>query len=108
MHRNPDPLEVGDFWMDFSHIGLARGQEVKDTLPASQVYDVQLSELRERPIDVLRGMYEHFQIGFDDELAATLEGAVAAQHSFGKHQYGLEDYGLSEEAIRRRFGPSSK
>jgi len=105
MHKKVDITRLGQFWVDYSEAGLERGQRFKQALPPSQVYDVRLRALRENPAEVIKGIYEHFDLPYDDGLIARFVETAAAEPTFqsGVHEYDIADYGLEAEAIRERF-----
>ncbi|MEZ4287742.1 MAG: sulfotransferase [Polyangiales bacterium] len=108
-----DLHEVGDFWLDYSKIGMDRGLKAKERLPASQVYDLRLSDLHADPLNVIADIYNHFDLPFDDTLAAQLQARIADEpkQQHGEHEYDIADFGLTAERIhstfadyRQRFG----
>jgi hypothetical protein len=105
LQRSVDLHEIGNYWLDYSRIGLERGLAVRDALPASQVYDVRLRDLMAHPIDMLQDMYAHFELPFDDSLADLFLQRIAEQPTGhqGEHDYELSEFGLSKERIRDTF-----
>jgi hypothetical protein len=59
----------------------------------------------EDPVRAVAALYDHFELEFDDALAAQLRRVVAAQPNggYGRNQYRLEEYGLDAGAERRRY-----
>ncbi len=57
------------------------------------------------PVRALTTLYDHFDLGFDDPLAARLHRVVAEQPNggYGHNQYRLEEYGLDAGTERRRY-----
>ncbi len=103
--RSLDLHDVGQFWVEYSRIGLRRGLQAKTTLPSSQVYDVRLKDLRSEPLEVIEDIYSRFNLPFDNALADQLRARIAqeptAQH--GEHDYDIADYGLTEDEIQSTF-----
>ena len=71
-----------------------------------RVYDVRYADLVNDPVEVVKGIYEHYGLEYTPELSESLERYVREnpQHKHGKHAYSLEDFGLSARDIQRRFG----
>jgi hypothetical protein len=105
IRRSVSLHDLGRFWVDYSLAGLERGLAARDRLPASQVYDVHLDELRAAPGATLRAIYEQFDLPFDDALLERFEQIAAQEPTFqhGVHDYHLENFGLEAEAVRRTF-----
>jgi hypothetical protein len=104
--RNLDLHDVGPFWLDYSRAGLDRGFDARARFPGAQIYDVRLPELKARPFEVVRGVYERFDLPFDDRLAAMIRERIAEEPTaqFGEHDYDIADYGLTESSIENAFG----
>jgi len=111
--RSLDLHDVGRFWLEYSRIGVDRGLEARAAFPEARIYDVRLRDLRARPLQTVKDIYEHFGLPFDDELAAKLSARIAEEPSaqLGEHDYDIADYGLTEARIedtfvgyRERFG----
>lgn len=102
-----DPFEVGRFTLRYAAAGLARGLAVRDRLPASQVFDVRLGELRRETEEVLRALYRHLDLAHDETTFARLLARAAAEPKLqsGVHTYTLEDFGLTDDDLRRELGP---
>ena len=103
--RNLDLHDVGRFWLDYSRIGVDRGFEARAVFSEAEIYDVRLSELRARPLEVVREIYERFDLPFDDDLAAKITERIAEEPTaqLGEHDYDIADYGLDEAQIENAF-----
>ena len=106
LQRNVDLHEIGDYWLEYSRIGLDRGLAVRDKLPASQVYDLRLNDLMAHPVEVLQQLYAHFDLPFDEALVDRFLQRIAEQPTGhqGEHDYELSEFGLSDERVRHAFG----
>jgi hypothetical protein len=111
--RGFDLHEVGRFWLNYSQQGIERGLAARAPLPSSQIYDVRLADLRDRPLETIERIYQHFELPFDEKLAARLRNRIADDPTaqLGEHDYDISDYGLSRREIedafvgyRERFG----
>jgi hypothetical protein len=105
MQRSMRMKDVGDFWLDYSRVGLDRGLAARDSLPSSQVYDIRLNDLLSHPIDVLKDLYRHFELEYDDQLTQRFLTRIAEQPTsqLGEHDYEIEDFGLDEARVRSVF-----
>ena len=105
MQRSMDMSEVGKFWLDYSRIGLDRGMRARDQLPRSQVYDLRMVDLLAHPIDVLKDLYRHFDLEYDDALTERFLDRIAKQPTaqLGEHDYDVRDFGLDECLVREVF-----
>ena len=72
---------------------------------ADRVVDVDYRELTERPVDVVRGIYERFDLDWSARLEERLRSHVAShpQGKHGAHRYRAADFGLSEADLAARF-----
>ena len=102
LKRSLDVKELGEFWLDYTRIGLERAIESRKTIPESQLYDVRLRDLMASPMTVLQDIYAHFDLEFNEEIAGLLEERVAEKPTSqeGEHEYAIEDFGLSDERVR--------
>jgi hypothetical protein len=83
---------------------LTRVLEVAADRP-DRVRLVDYRDLVERPLEVVREIYEGFDLayppGLDAAASAWLEANPPGRH--GVHRYDLESYGLEEEDVERIF-----
>jgi len=72
---------------------------------AGQFRDVRFSDLMERPIDVLRGIYEQFSMEFGAEDEERIRSYLAAKPrgKHGRHEYRIEDMDVDVAQERERF-----
>jgi hypothetical protein len=102
LKRSLDVKELGEFWLDYTRIGLDRAMESRKKIPESQLYDVRLRDLMANPMTVLQDIYAHFDLEFDEEIAGHLEARIAEKPTSqeGEHEYAIEDFGLTTERVR--------
>jgi len=64
-----------------------------------------LSDLKTRPFEVIEGIYECFDLPFDDELAVKLRTRIkdGPTAQLGEHDYEIADYGVTETEIQNAF-----
>jgi len=102
LKRSLDVNELGEFWLDYTRIGLERAMESRKKIPESQLYDVRLRDLMANPMTVLKDIYAHFDLEFNEEIAGLLEERIAEKPTSqeGEHEYAIEDFGLTDERVR--------
>jgi hypothetical protein len=102
LKRSLDVKELGEFWLEYTRIGLERAMESRKKIPESQLYDVRLRDLMASPMTVLQDIYAHFDLEFTQELAALLEERIGEKPTSqeGEHEYAIEDFGLTDERVR--------
>lgn len=105
MQRSLRMTDVGDFWLDYSRIGIDRAMGVRSKLPESQVYDLRLNDLLAHPIDVLKELYAHFDLEYDEELTERFLTRIGEQPTaqLGEHDYDIEDFGFTASEVRERL-----
>jgi hypothetical protein len=105
MKCHEDLSEVGQFWVDYAKEGMRRGLAHRDTLPASQVYDVRLEDLRQDPRTAFERMYEHLGLPHTDELFDTLTARAEDMPALqsGVHEYSIETYELTDAGVNAEF-----
>ncbi len=105
MQRSMRMSDVGRFWLEYSRAGVDRGMAARAQLPASQVYDLRLNDLLAHPIDVLKQIYAHFDLEYDDRLTDRFLTRIGEQPTaqLGEHDYDIADFGLSAEEAREHF-----
>ena len=102
LRRSLDVKELGEFWLEYTRIGLERAMESRKNIPESQLYDVRLRDLMASPMTVLEDIYSHFDLEFTEEIAGLLEDRVSEKPTSqeGEHEYAIEDFGLTDERVR--------
>ncbi len=103
MRRSLDVNELGEFWLEYTRIGLERAMESRKKIPESQIYDVRLRDMMANPMTVLEDLYGHFDLEYTPEIASLLEARIAEKPTSqeGEHEYAIEDFGLTNERVRR-------
>jgi hypothetical protein len=102
LKRSLDVNELGEFWLEYTRIGLDRAMESRKAIPESQIYDVRLRDLMASPMTVLQDIYSHFDLEFTEETAGLLEERIAEKPTSqeGEHEYAIEDFGLTDKRVR--------
>jgi hypothetical protein len=102
LRRSLDVKELGEFWLEYTRIGLERAMESRKNIPESQIYDVRLRDLMASPMTVLQDIYSHFDLEFTEEIAGLLKERIEEKPTSqeGEHEYAIEDFGLTNEQVR--------
>ncbi len=105
MQRSLRMSDVGDFWLDYSKTGIERAMASRAKLPDSQIYDLRLNDLLAHPIDVIKEIYRHFDLEYEDGLTERFLDRIAEEPTaqLGEHDYDIEDFGLSASEVRDHF-----
>ena len=76
----------------------------------AQIYDLRLNDLHAHPIDVLKEVYRHFELEYDDKLTQRFLARIADRPTYqiGEHEYDIEDFGLTAEGVREHFADYCK
>ena len=101
----PDPVRAGRQWSAIWVRGIAHSMAVRNEMPADRFLDVWFSDTLDKPLDVVRSIYDYLNISFPADTRERMQAYLEA-HSREKrpvHEYGLEHYGLSEEQIKADF-----
>ncbi|KAA1191980.1 sulfotransferase [Pseudohalioglobus sediminis] len=85
--------------------GWEDAMRVRDTLPADRYCDVLQTDMRESPVDAIRGVYAAFDMEFDETaqnaLANYLEQSSSAPRH--RHEHSPDGFGLEAGEIRERM-----
>jgi len=101
-----DPHDVGTHIEDRFLRGVERAMKARDAYgDESRFFDVEFSDLVQNPIDVVHKINDHFQLGFDNSMDASMEAWLQNKRSDkrGSHKYSAERYGLSPERVNGKF-----
>jgi hypothetical protein len=100
-----DPHLVGAQVFEQLSQGLQRTIDIRSSIPPRQIIDVQYSDIVRDPLNVVKEIYQHFNVdlGTDALNAMGAEIAHSPQHKKGKHTYSPEDFGFSAEMIELAF-----
>lgn len=71
----------------------------------SQFFDVRYDDLIEQPINIVRSIYEHFNLPWSSEFEEAMNSWLRdnPQGKYGRHIYSLAEYGLKREDIETRY-----
>ncbi|BCS52917.1 sulfotransferase [Geobacter sp. SVR] len=96
-------LEVSLRWEGSTRLAL----ELRRDNPAleKRFFDVRYPDLKRDPMEVVRGIYRHFERELTSEAEAAMQRFVAEnpKDKHGIHRYTLEEFGLDRETEWNRF-----
>jgi hypothetical protein len=72
LRRSLDVKELGEFWLEYTRIGLDRAMEARKNIPESHIYDVRLRDMMASPMTVLEDIYSHFGLT-NEQVRETLK-----------------------------------
>lgn len=90
--------------------GIAHSMAVRDAMPAGRFLDVWLSDTLNKPLEVVRSIYDWLNISFPADTRERTQAYLEA-HSREKNpvrEYGLEHFDLSEQQIKVDFASCRK
>lgn len=104
----PCRAQIRDVWMDFCEQMARRCILARETIPASQQFDVYYEAMNRDWREVMRGLYDFADIEFTAETEKALGTWLAKSEQEGLHaghRYALEDFGTSRDEVdvRMRF-----
>ncbi len=97
-----DLEEVGQFWLEYSRIGIERGLGARSHVEAGRFFDVRLHDLLADPMGMLFDIYRQFDLPWDDALGRRFAQRIKENptHQDGHHVYDIADFGLSDARVR--------
>lgn len=105
-HEHIDPLELGQFFLEFGSEMWERNLQQRKNLPSgAKIIDVHFDQIRSDAAAVIREIYRTLGRTLDQQ---TLDGMRLweqqnPQDRFGTHRYSMERFGLTAESIENRF-----
>ncbi len=86
-------------------VGVERALSLRETTDPARFFDVPYAALTADPIEVIQGVYRHFDYPFTPGFADRMKHWLAEnpQHKHGVHRYSPEQFGLNPAAIHERF-----
>ena len=82
-----------------------RSMDARDRIGDERFFDVFYDDIVRDPVAVVRSIYAHYAMEYDDETDRRLRQVHAEnpQHRFGRHEYSLADMGIDRDALEARF-----
>jgi hypothetical protein len=102
---NTDPEKLARRDANYWALCAQRMMKARESIPVSQVFDVDHREFRARPMDTVRTIYRHFGLTLTLETEAAMKQWVDNDPigSKGTHEYSLEQFGLTEQGLREQY-----
>ena len=99
-----DPLEVGDFTLNYSRDQLQQYMDQRDVLEKDHNFvDVAFKDIVAKPFEVIESIYRAANIPLTDEARAAMQKWEDnnPQHKHGKRDYQMEKFGYTEERLKK-------
>lgn len=92
-------------WPELIAVMIDRVDEFRARHGDERFHHMRYRDLVDDPVGAVRDLYEHFDLGWSDDLARALRdhSSVHKQNRFGEHKYSLEEFGLEAGPIRERL-----
>jgi hypothetical protein len=104
MKADPDKKRAGRCVIETWSRGVEKGMASRAKNPhvESAIIDIPHTDVIKDKVDVIKRIYQRFDLPFNAEYAMRLQGEAAASVSgrLGKHKHNPEDYGIRAEEIR--------
>jgi hypothetical protein len=100
-----DATRVGQQWSTIFARGMRSTMHYRDSHDAGQFLDVWFSDTLNKPLDVVRSIYDFTGLAFPDGIQDRMQ-VYLEQNSRDKrpiHDYSLDHYGLTEAQIASDF-----
>ena len=103
MKADPDKKRAGRSVFETWSLGVEKGMasREKNSKVESAIIDIPHNDVIKDKIDVIKRIYQRFDLPFSADYEARLKGEAAASVSgrLGKHKHNPEDYGIRAEEI---------
>ncbi|WP_395816419.1 sulfotransferase family protein [Archangium minus] len=103
--RDPDPVALGQQWLDTWGEAMDRAMAVRAKAPSEQFLDVHYEELMADPTGQVQRIHRWAGLGSEEAASGVVQSWLAEnpRHKHGVHQYSLEYYGLDGQRVAERF-----
>ena len=100
-----DLRAIGQNRLNWLNTGIERSMQMRQNIPAQQIYDLNYLNLLSDPIGTVRQIYDYFGYDFNPALEANLKQYITKnpQHKHGVHRYSLEQFGLEASQVTQTF-----
>ena len=104
-YRKVDRFELGQQVLTRLSNDTERCLRERSVCPQERFLDVSYSELMQNPIDVIQGIYDHFEFELPQEVKQRMRDYLAANpmNKHGAHKYTPSEFGLDASTIHKRF-----
>ena len=103
--KNPNPKKIGSEILTVLSEWERKNLALRKALDPKSFYDVHYQELVETPMEVVKNIYDYFQMEWPVEMESNLNQWLINRHEKNRphHQYSLAQFGLTPAKITREF-----
>ena len=96
---------IGQHWFNWLAKATEKSMQMRQSIPAHQIYDLNYPDLVSDPTETVRQIYEYFGYEFNSDLENNLKQYMTQnpQHKHGVHRYSLEQFGLEANKVAQTF-----
>lgn len=96
---------IGQNRLNWLATGIERSMQMRQNIPAQQVYDLNYLNFISDPIRTVHQIYDYFGYDFSPVLEENLKQYITnnPQHKHGVHRYSLEQFGLDASKVTQTF-----
>ena len=100
-----DQKVLGDEMLEYWSSSLNHYLEVRKTLPAKRILDIQFEEIIQDVVGVIEKIYKHADLPLSSEAIQAVKDHEAHRpdRHWGNYTYNAENYGYTEEIIAQHF-----
>lgn len=103
--KNPDPEKIGQWTLSVLGDWGRKNLALRKALDPQSFYDVHYQELVEKPIEVVKNIYDYFKIQWPTEMESNINQWLIKRHGKNRphHKYSMAQFGLTPEKITDEF-----
>ncbi len=101
-----DPAWIGREWLHKTALRQARADAFRATLPDTNAFTLDFSEMERDWRDVIRRLYAWLDLPLGDALLTRMEAYLAREQRHTAHRYALADFGLTPAAVAAATSPA--
>lgn len=100
-----DAFSTGDFEVRHFAKMIQRGMHQRGKENQSQFFDVSFRNICAQPIEVIKKIYENFELQLTDDAEIRMREYLQRRprNLYGKHSYRAEQFGIDDDAYTRLF-----
>lgn len=105
-----DQKVLGDEMLEYWSSSLNRYLDIRKTLPADRILDIQFQEIIDDVVDVIQRIYAYANLPLKDDAITAFKNHEEHRpdRHWGNYTYSAEDYGYTPEIIANHFSTYCK